>query len=746
MADECNREYIDLGSKNKRKIALKMISAKPSSLILSLFATISILGCGGASNSPLTTTASTFTGVKLSGQVQSIQQSSVQQQSTEQPTVQQPISGATIQLYQVGTTGDGSSATALGTSTMTGPTGGFTLTGDYTCPESNPLVYLLATGGNPGLASGTNNTAIALIAALGSCSSLTPTTAINLNEVTTVAAVAALAPYMTSPSCTTAPTCIGSGAADATFLTDAFIFASLYANTATGTSPGTSIPAGDEVPSALINSLAGIVSACVNTKGGVAGDGSNCGTLFTNATPSGGVAPTDVTTALLNILNNPTSNLTPLFALLSLPSPPPFEPVYTAAPSSWAIALIPMPAGTALVDFGTQEQIIRGFGASEVFDEETLPASQINALYENSTGQIGLTIMRVQIAPTTWNTSTQTAGTSAWTPELSNAQAAQALGTIIFASPWSPPASMTSNGSESGGSLNVSSYGQYANYLEAFVNYATSIGVNLYAVSMQNEPDAVVGYSSCFWTGAQMDTWVAGYGSVLTTGANPVKLIMPESESFDTSYSDPALDDPAAVGNISIVGGHLYGASPFYYTNAENKGKDVWMTEHYIVPVSGGKTTAIADAIAMAEEIHASMTTADYNAYVWWEGPNTNPNISPQEHLITSSGIPTFFGLAMSQFSLFVRPGYYRYNATPTPVTGVYLSAYSGDGHQVIVAINSTSSAVTLPILIANQTVTSMTPYQTTSSSSVSQLSPVTVTNNEFSATLPAMSITTYVQ
>ena len=60
--------------------------------------------------------------------------------------------------------------------------------------------------------------------------------------------------------------------------------------------------------------------------------------------------------------------------------------------------------------------------------------------------------------------------------------------------------------------------------------------------------------------------------------------------------------------------------------------------------------------------------------------------------------------------------------------------------------INSTSSAVTLPILIQNQAVTSVTPYQTTSSLSVAQLSAIAVTNNEFAATLPAQSITTYVQ
>jgi glucuronoarabinoxylan endo-1,4-beta-xylanase len=697
------------------------ISAKPSSLILSLLATISILGCGGVSSSPIATTASTLPGSSLSGKVMG---------------GQQPIWGATIQLYQVGTAGDGSSAAPLGSSTTTNPSGGFTITGDYTCPGSNPQVYLLATGGNPGLANGTNNTAINLIAALGSCSSLSPSTFINLNEVTTVAAVAALSPYMTSP------TSIGSGTSDASALTAAFTLASQYANTATGTSPGTSIPAGDAVPSTLINSLADIVSACVNSIGGIAGDGSSCGTLFTDSTPSGGAAPANVATALLNILNNSTSNLTSLFALL--PSTPPFGPVLNAAPSSWGISLLAPTAGGALVDFGTSEQIIRGFGASEVFDS-VLPSSQITGLYGQSSGQVGLSIIRVQIAPATWTSATQTADTTQWTTELTNAKAAQALGATIFASPWTPPASMKSNDNTVGGSLNTSSYSDYANYLEAFVNYATSIGVNLYAVSMQNEPDATVGYVSCSWTGAQMDAWVADYGSVLTTGANPVKFIMPESESFITSLSDPALNDSAAVGNISIVGGHLYGASPFYYTNAKNKGKDVWMTEHLLVPANNS-SPVMADAISLAEEIHNSMTVADYNAYVYWQGPSYPTNKSPQEHLIDASANPTYYGLAMTQFSRFVRPGYFRYNATATPVTGVYVSAYSGNGHQVIVAINSTSSAVTLPILIVNQTVASMTPYQTTSSSSVSQLSPVTVTNNQFSATLPALSITTYVQ
>jgi glucuronoarabinoxylan endo-1,4-beta-xylanase len=430
---------------------------------------------------------------------------------------------------------------------------------------------------------------------------------------------------------------------------------------------------------------------------------------------------------------------------------------YSTANASVTLMVIPS-AGTALVDFGTPGQTIRGFGASEAWFG-VLPSSQIAALYGTASNQVGLSIMRLHIAPTTWTSSTKTAGTGAWTAELANGKAAQTLGATIFASPWSPPASMKSNNSTNEGSLNTSSYADFANYLQAYSNYAANQGVSLYAISVQNEPDwnpcvqnGIDGgpngagcYESCLWTGAQMDAWVAGYGSVLTSGANPVKLMMPESFYFDSAMSDPALNDGGAVGNISIVGGHIYGHAPYYYTNAKNLGKDVWMTEHFLSPISNGSTTSIADAITMAMEIHNSMTVAQYNAYVWWEGPSTSvPTV--QEHLVDVNNNPTYFGYALSQYARFIRPGYLRYNATATPVTGVYLSAYEGNGHQVIVVINSTSSPVTLPILIENQAATSMTPYQTTSTLYVSQLNAVAVTNNEFAATLPAQSITTYVQ
>ena len=70
------------------------------------------------------------------------------------------------------------------------------------------------------------------------------------------------------------------------------------------------------------------------------------------------------------------------------------------------------------------------------------------------------------------------------------------------------------------GSLNTANYADYAAYLNSFTAYMAAGNVNLYAISMQNEPDANVTYESCVWTAVQMDTWVANNASVVDCQAH----------------------------------------------------------------------------------------------------------------------------------------------------------------------------------------------------------------------------------
>jgi glucuronoarabinoxylan endo-1,4-beta-xylanase len=379
--------------------------------------------------------------------------------------------------------------------------------------------------------------------------------------------------------------------------------------------------------------------------------------------------------------------------------------------------------GVAFVNFSSAAQTIRGFGGATAWMPQ-LSSAQANALFSNgSSQQIGLSILRVRIDP---------AGSGNWGTELANAQAARARGAIVIATPWTPPASLKSNNNVVGGTLKTSSYAAYANHLQSFVNFFASSGVPLYAISMQNEPDANVTYESCSWTGATMDTWVANNSSVLTT-----KLMMPESESFTTSYSDPALNDSRAVGHIGIIAGHIYGVSPSGYANAINKGKEVWMTEHYLTG------SGISGALAVAKEINDSMSVANYNAYVWWwahDWPAENYSFG----LIDANANVKPAGYAMGQYSKFVRPGYLRYNSTYSPSSNVFVTAYAGSGHHVIVAINMGSSAVNQPFTIQGATVSSLVPHQTSNSQNLAQLAPVTVSNGTFTYSLPGQSITTF--
>jgi hypothetical protein len=248
---------------------------------------------------------------------------------------QQPIVGATIQLYAAGSTGYGSAypyssgSSLLGTHvvhTMAG--GSFSLAGTITCPSNSTLVYLVATGGNPG--SFSTNPNIALMAALGACGGINSNTHIVVNELTTVASVWALSPFMTGI------TNIGTSAGNGTGLTNAFATVNSLANIATGGAGGSSLPPGATLPVNKINSLADILAACVNSAGGSAGDNNACGTLFTNTTVGASV-PTDTLTAAMNMAQHPNAHVPELAGLATTSGP--FQPTMSGTPTDLRLVL-----------------------------------------------------------------------------------------------------------------------------------------------------------------------------------------------------------------------------------------------------------------------------------------------------------------------------------------------------------------------------------------------------------------------
>lgn len=374
-------------------------------------------------------------------------------------------------------------------------------------------------------------------------------------------------------------------------------------------------------------------------------------------------------------------------------------------------------AQTATVDLSAQKQYIRGFGGmNHPVWAGDLTAAQRTTAFGNDAGQLGFTALRMWVSD----------NKNDWTKEVATAKRAAELGAIVFATPWNPPSSM-----KSGGSINPSKFADYAAHLNSFVSYMKGQGVDLYAISVQNEPDYANDWTK--WTQDQVYQFVLDYGSQITT-----KLITAESFSYNKTFYDPILKDANALKNVAILGTHLYGtavsAYPYALFDQKGAGKERWMTEHYTD--SNTDADSWPNALNVATELHNAMVEAQFNLYTWWY-------IRRSYGPIKENGSVSKRGWCMAQFSKFIRPGYHRVDATKSPTSGVYVSAYTGSSDVVLVIVNTNNSTKPLSLVVNGSNVTSYDRFTTSSSKNLASDGKITATSGAFSLTLDASSVTT---
>ena len=243
---------------------------------------------------------------------------------------QQPVSGAVIQLYAANLNANftGSSTPLIASTVTTDANGAFDITGTYTC-QPGDLLYIVGTGGNPGVSGTHNNSALTLMTGLGPCSTVLGTNRfIFINELTTVATAWALSPFMEST------TQLDVASNNVTGLQQAFATINKLVDTTTGNLAGPLLPAGATLPVNEINTLADILAVCVNTVDSGSSFSPQCTNLSADIYPSS--PPTDTATAALEIARSPQLGL----ALWNTPDAnSPYQPTLGAAPTSWTIAI-----------------------------------------------------------------------------------------------------------------------------------------------------------------------------------------------------------------------------------------------------------------------------------------------------------------------------------------------------------------------------------------------------------------------
>ena len=305
---------------------------------------------------------------------------------------------------------------------------------------------------------------------------------------------------------------------------------------------------------------------------------------------------------------------------------------------------------TVRIDATKTHQRITGFGGfvcSPSFQYNHMSNAEIDKVWgESST--VGCNIMRLYIP----------IGKNAWSQSLNTAKYAKQKGLIVFASPWGQPAEWKTNGTSNAknpdgttGKLKKENWPDYAQYLEDYVQYLRQNGVELDAISIQNEPDWPAQYAGCLWDASEIAEFVKTYGPSIST-----KVMAPETLAVSDSYANALNKDDVLTG-FDIYGGHQYGGIQSAYKKLAQKGKEIWMTEYLInwneVEGNTRDFDFSKDFFNFFRAINTCML-GDFNAWIHYAAKRYYGLMGDGTRGAGSSGSITKRGNIMTHFAKFV--------------------------------------------------------------------------------------------
>lgn len=407
----------------------------------------------------------------------------------------------------------------------------------------------------------------------------------------------------------------------------------------------------------------------------------------------------------------------------------------------------PVFAQTATVNFAQTKQRIDGFGGAQ--PQAGLTVALADQFFTTTKG-IGLSLFRLSFA-------TNSSGPTPYYPEqptiagfYSDAALAADRGAKVWSAPWSAMnTTWKDNGSFIEGNLLSGHYSDFSTFVSGLqADLVSHAAPNLYAMSVLNEPDlSTATYTSMQMTAAAMVTYLKTFGPAVKALSPAPLIIGPENFNWDNAgtYLSTLQGDNTAYGYLDIIATHQYAGT---VATLSTSGKRVWETE-----MSGLNDTfdaTMTHGMTVASWIHSALTTGNVNAWHYWWLVNTNN--SDNEGLIGNAGdsinAPTMtkrFSV-LGQWSKWVRPGWWRVSVSGG-ISGVSISAFRDPGNKsiAIVAVNASGSTQSQTFTLNDLTLSSVTPYVTSSTQDLAQQSALTVTAGSFTASIANNTVTTFV-
>lgn len=393
------------------------------------------------------------------------------------------------------------------------------------------------------------------------------------------------------------------------------------------------------------------------------------------------------------------------------------------------------------IDKSVNYQGIDGFGFFGAYDVWWAAQNLWNDAWgDKIINDLGITIWRNEWYPPATPDASQDADWYKQEPVVQGIKAKADLYGVnlkFIVSIWSPPADMkwlcnfswagdpdaTRNAGQvstkNGGTLNPGKYTDYADWLKLCIQSYKDAGIDLYALSLQNEPLFSEPYNSCTYTtqwycdllNNAVPLIKSSYPDVKIFGSENMLEMEGKSDNWPYFYHQAIKNDTYAKDNIDILAVHGYSdgvsatsgselARMWTYHQEEFStplNKPAWMTETsgYSDSWTGDGTTP--GALNLAMDIYSGLNYGNMQAWVWWQGSEAS-GISNYSLMSNNTCGKKYY--ASKHYYRFIRPGAIRVKSTSDDPE-VFVTAFNHQekGTTTIVIINNGSEAKSVSVL-----------------------------------------------
>ncbi|RJG25269.1 glycoside hydrolase family 30 beta sandwich domain-containing protein [Paenibacillus thiaminolyticus] len=275
----------------------------------------------------------------------------------------------------------------------------------------------------------------------------------------------------------------------------------------------------------------------------------------------------------------------------------------------------------------------------------------------------------------------------------------------MFASPWSPPAWMKTSGTmNKGGSLLPQYRAVWAKYFVKYIQAYAAEGIDIWGVTVQNEPKAVQPWDSCIYTAEEERDFVRDYlgPALAAAGLGHVKIIVwDHNKERLYERARTILSDPKANEYVYGVGFHWYSGDHFEALDAVRRqypDKALLFTEGCVE--KGGKLGSWDPGERYAHDIIGNLNNG-MNGWTDWNllldeigGPNHVANYCDAPIIADTKQEIVYYQSSyyyIGQFSRFIRPGAVRLGCSRYTDKLDTTAFRNPDGTTAVVILNRTS-------------------------------------------------------